>query len=318
MSGHFIDAAEGRFHFPIFVEAHAKINLTLDVLGRRADGYHELASVMQTVALHDTLLLRPAAPGVCACVCDVPELRGEENLALRAARMLRDEVDGGHHGVEIELRKQIPSQAGLGGGSSDAAAVLLSLNRLWSLDLDHDRLIGLAATLGSDVPFFVRGGTGRIGGRGEVVGALPGAQPLWLVLARPAAGSSTPAVFKGLTPADYSDGARTARVVATILAGEPLPLDALGNGLEAVAMRLEPAIAATREALVRAGAPVVHMSGSGSALYAPFRRLEEAEAVYRRAEAEVAWVQLTHTIGTGEERGSDSGGETNWDGVRAP
>jgi 4-diphosphocytidyl-2-C-methyl-D-erythritol kinase len=304
------------------VAAHAKINLTLDVLGRRADGYHELASVMQTVALHDTLLLRPAAPGVCTCFCDVPELRGEDNLALRAARMLRDEVDSRRHGVEIELRKQIPSQAGLGGGSSDAAAVLLSLNRLWSLDLGYDRLIALAAALGSDVPFFVRGGTGRIGGRGEVVGALPDAQPLWLVLARPTAGSSTPAVFKGLTRADYANGARTARVVAAIMAGEPLPLDALGNGLEVEAMRAEPAIAAARDALERAGAPVVRMSGSGSALYAPFRQLEEAEAVYRRAEAEVAWVQLTHTIGAGRARssssGSGSGGESNGGGLRVP
>src|SRR5215471_2073207 len=112
---------------PMFVRAYAKINLTLDVLGKRDDGYHELASVLQTVALHDTICLRPAAPGQITCVCNVPELAGSDNLAVRAVELLRNDEDHGRHGVLIELRKKIPARAGLGGGSSDAAVVLVAL-----------------------------------------------------------------------------------------------------------------------------------------------------------------------------------------------
>src|SRR5215467_3573893 len=133
-----------------FATAYAKINLTLDVLGEREDGYHELASVMQAVALHDTVLFRGSARDGVDCYCDVPHLAGPDNLACRAARLLHEQRRVAGDGVAIELRKGIPVQAGLGGGSSDAACVLNALNGLWDLGLDAAALEALGARLGSD------------------------------------------------------------------------------------------------------------------------------------------------------------------------
>src|SRR5262249_43935983 len=158
---------------------------TLDVLGTRKDGYHQLASVMQTIALADTLALTPRSDDALECICDLDELQTDANLALRAAHLLRGTGYMGP-GVTVELSKGIPVQAGLGGGSSDGAAALVALNHLWRLGLDTGRLEELASSLGSDVPFFVHGGTALIQGRGEVVHPLPDAEPLWLVLAKPA------------------------------------------------------------------------------------------------------------------------------------
>ena len=293
-------------HIPsVFVPAYAKVNLTLAVLGRRADGYHQLASVMQTVALHDTLRLAPLAQGDAvsstytppiAFACDLPELgAATDNLAVRAAQVMQGEAlaMGGdaarraRQGLLLELRKQTPTQAGLGGGSSDAACVLASLDALWGLGLGAARLEALAATLGSDTPFFVGGGTALIGGRGEVVTPLPDAEPLWLILLKPRVGVSTAAIFRALTPADYGDEADTQAVVAAIQARRPLPFDRLTNTLEPVTLRAYPAVATARERLLAAGAPVVRMSGSGPTLYAPFRSLDEATAVHRRLRADI-------------------------------
>ena len=304
-------------HIPsVFVHAYAKVNLTLAVLGRRADGYHRLASVMQTVALHDTLRLAPLMANDVALVsadaadidatpidlppiafaCDLPELGvAADNLAVRAARVMQGEARamGGdaarraQRGLLMELRKQTPTQAGLGGGSSDAACVLAALDALWGLGLGAARLEALAATLGSDTPFFVGGGTALIGGRGEVVTPLPDAEPLWLILLKPRVGVSTAAIFRALTPADYGDEADTQAVVATIQARRPLPFDRLTNTLEPVTLRAYPTVAAARERLLAAGAPVVRMSGSGPTLYAPFRSLSEAAAVHRRLRADI-------------------------------
>ncbi len=282
--------------FPVFVPAYAKINLTLDVLGRRDDGYHELASVMQTLALHDTIALRPAAPGICACYCNVPELHGKDNLALRAARLLIEELDCAHHGITIELRKSVPTQAGLGGGSSDAAAVLVALNRLWGLELDREHLSELAARLGSDVPFFVYGGTAMIGGRGEVVTPLPDAESLWIVVAMPHIGIPTPEVFRLLNAADYSDGGATRAVADAVRRGDEVPLGRLENGLESAAASVCVELAGLRDAMLAASAPAVRMSGSGAALYAPARCLETAEAIYGAAASWGARAWLTRTV----------------------
>ncbi|HLX57887.1 MAG TPA: 4-(cytidine 5'-diphospho)-2-C-methyl-D-erythritol kinase, partial [Ktedonobacteraceae bacterium] len=158
-----------------FVRAYAKINLTLEVTGRRADGYHELATVMQTVDLHDTLCLTAGGDGRVRVECTRAELSNEENLAAQAARLLRERF-ALSQGVLIELRKRIPVAAGLGGGSSDAAAVLLALRQWWRLPLSLPELQAMAATLGSDVPFFLTGGLAFCVGRGERVTPLG---PLW-------------------------------------------------------------------------------------------------------------------------------------------
>jgi 4-diphosphocytidyl-2-C-methyl-D-erythritol kinase len=283
--------------FDGFVPAYAKVNLTLDVLGKRTDGYHDLASVMQTISLADTLRLTVTEDEGIACETDVAELRTEENLAAQAAHLLWGTLPERQRlGVRIELRKGVPAQGGLGGGSSDAATVLAALNALWRAGQDVSALQRLAAALGSDVPFFIRGGTCLIEGRGERVTPLPDAAPLWLVLAKPPVSIPTPAVFRALTCAEYSTGEASAAAVAAIHAGQPMPEAALVNSLEPGVLRTYPEVAATREALLAAGAPLVRMSGSGPTLYAPFQTLVAAAEVYERVLAAGVRVWLCHTV----------------------
>jgi 4-diphosphocytidyl-2-C-methyl-D-erythritol kinase len=292
----------------VAVPAYAKINLTLAVLGKRADGYHELASILQTVSLHDTLRIAPTSGGgALTCAADVPALRSPHNLALRAAELLRRELDDPSLGAQIELHKEIPIQGGMGGGSSDAAAVLLALNRLWGAALPDERLMGLAARLGSDVPYFIVGGTARIGGRGEIVVPLPDVAPLWLVLARPPVGVSTAAVFRSLSPSDYGTAADTDAVEQAIRSGEPPPLDRLTNTLEAHVAARYPAVAAARGVLGQAGAPMVRMSGSGPTLYVPFRGRDEAATVYAEASRRGLRVWLARTVGREEYHAAITG-----------
>lgn len=285
----------------LFVPAYAKINLTLDVLGKREDGYHRLASVMQTVALHDTLHIQALDDGAIAFACNVAELRTDDNLALRAARLLAGTAPDRRLGAQVELRKEVPTQAGLGGGSSDGARVLTTLNALWRLELPSERLEMLAAQLGSDVPFFVRGGTALIEGRGEYVTPLPDAEPLWLVLAKPSIGVPTAQVFRGLGAESYTNGEDSEAVVGAIRERRPLPFERLTNALEPGVLQLFPPVALARDVLLDAGAPLVRMSGSGPTLFAPFRRLGAAAAVAERAQANTAGIAiwLTHTIGRG-------------------
>ena len=282
----------------VFVPAYAKINLTLAVLGRREDGYHRLASVMQTISLHDTLrfTVGGSVKAGGSFVCDVAELSAPDNLVARAADALRAEVGRPELGADIELHKEVPAQGGLGGGSSDAATTLAALNALWELGLSPERLETLAARLGSDTAYFVGGGTARIEGRGEVVRPLPDAEPLWLVLARPPVSVSTPSVFRALTPADYGDAADTDAVVAAIQAGQPLPFDRLTNTLERSVMQSYPVVLRARDSLLDLGASLVIMSGSGPSLFAPYRSLAAAAALYERAKARGLQVWLCHTV----------------------
>ena len=157
---------------PLHLRAHAKVNLALEVLGRRDDGYHELRTLFQTISLHDDIVLRPRAKDV-TIRCDHPDVpRDETNLAVRAARDLQ-RFAGVAQGVEITLTKRIPVAGGLGGGSSDAAAVLMGLDRWWRLGLGPDGLLPLARRLGADVPYFLIGGTALGIARGDEV------YPLW-------------------------------------------------------------------------------------------------------------------------------------------
>lgn len=283
----------------VFIPAYAKINLSLEVLGRRADGFHDLASVMQTISLHDTLLLRPAPEGTYELICDVPELQSADNLALRAARSLA-QAAGSARGVTIELRKAIPVQGGLGGGSSDGAAVLAALTRLWGLRLTHQEREHIAAELGSDMPFLLRGGTALVGGRGEQVAQLPDCEPLWLVIAKPPVAIPTAAAFRALTPSDFADGAASAAVAAALRQGAPLPLARLVNSFAASVRREYPVVAETWEAMRLAGAPLVCLSGSGPTLFAPFDALAPAAEVWRRLRAGGRETWLARTVTSAE------------------
>ena len=277
----------------IVVRAPAKINLTLDVLGRRPDGYHALRSVMQTLEIHDTLELRPAA--AIRFACDAPALAGEDNLVLRAAHLLRT-ASGYGGGVDITLRKRIPIDAGLGGGSSDAAATLLALNRVWGLALAPARLAELGAALGSDVPFFLYAPLALVSGRGEVVEVLPPVPPASVVLHQPPCGLSTARVFAALPPTSYGDGSGTERLLAALQAGLPPEQWPLSNGLQETVAALYPEVAAALRRLREAGAPHAVLTGSGSTVYALFARDDDARRVYTQLTAAGHHAILTATV----------------------
>ncbi len=279
-----------------FIRAYAKINLTLDVLGRRADGYHELATVMQEIDLYDTLCLTATDDGRVQLLCSVPELNNTENLVVRAAELVRRQL-GLEQGVRIELLKRIPVAAGLGGGSSDAAAVLLALQR--QLPLSQADLLDLAAALGSDVPFFLTGGLALCEGRGERVQPLDVQLPpsmRWLLLLKPAISISTADVFRSLSASDYTDGSHSRAVCTALAEGRsPEPQD-LHNALERGVLEHYPEVARAREALVQAGAPLVRLSGSGPTLFAPFADLAQALTVQRRLQAQAYETYLSRAV----------------------
>jgi 4-diphosphocytidyl-2-C-methyl-D-erythritol kinase len=264
----------------IELSAAAKVNLALEVLGRRADGYHEIASVMQGVELSDRIVLedvaslelKTMAPGVPT---------DASNLALRAAVTLR-EAAGIERGVRITLDKRIPVAAGLGGGSADAAAVLLGLNRLWGLRWPIARLTEVAVRLGMDVPFFLRGGAGFATGRGETLDQMRG-MALALVLVNPRYASSTAEAYGRLTPAVYTDGAR-ARAMAAALRTKRVERVAgnLYNALEAAVAPVQPEIGRMKAALLAAGALGALMSGSGPTVFGIARSLDHARQIQRR------------------------------------
>jgi 4-diphosphocytidyl-2-C-methyl-D-erythritol kinase len=262
------------------LSAAAKVNLALEVLGRRADGYHEVVTVMQAVELCDRIVLEDiAALELATTAPGVPT--DASNLALRAAMILR-ERSGLDRGVRITLDKRIPVAAGLGGGSTDAAAVLLGLNRLWSLRWPIARLAEVAVTLGMDVPFFLRGGAALATGRGEKLEAMR-STALALVLVNPRYASSTSEAYGRLTPAMYTDGAR-ARAMATALESKRVERVAgtLYNALEAAVLPAQPEIGRMKAALLAAGALGAVMSGSGPTVFGIARSLDHARQIQRR------------------------------------
>ena len=174
----------------VTIEANAKINLTLDILGKRPDGFHEVAMVMQTIGLHDTMVMEKTESEIELSI-SVPWLKADEkNLAWRAAELMRQEFNLGG-GVRMELTKRIPIAAGLAGGSADAAAVLKGMNDLYGLQLSEEKLCELGARLGSDIPFCIKGGTMLATGRGEVLKRLSDMPETWVVLAKPRISVST-------------------------------------------------------------------------------------------------------------------------------
>ena len=264
----------------VTLTAAAKVNLTLEVLGKRPDGYHELATVLQTVDLADRLVLEDADElAMTTTSTDVPADAG--NLALRAAVALREAAKV-ERGVRVHLDKRIPVAAGLGGGSTDAAAVLLGLNRLWNLRWAGTRLAEVAETLGMDVPFFLKGGVALGTGRGERLGRVAG-MPLALVLVNPGTGMSTAAVYGRVTPAMYSGGGRSQAMVAALASRRPARVAAsLYNGLEAAVAGSSPDLQRMRAALMAAGALGAMMSGSGPTVFGVARSFEHARQIRAR------------------------------------
>ena len=253
------------------VMAPAKVNLTLEVLSLRDDGYHDVASIMQTIDLSDTLKLEP--DDAVSISCDRPDLESPSNLVLKAATALK-EMTGYKKGVRVMLEKRIPVAAGLGGGSSDAAATLKGLNQMWELGLSIEQLSEVAAGLGSDVPFFLHGGTAMVSGWGERVRSLPPADLEWLVVLTPPikVPDKTASLYRALGVADYTAGALTRKLEARIRGRGDVPPQFLFNAFDSVAYDAFPGLDQYWSTFQAMGAREIHLAGSGPSMFAPVSR----------------------------------------------
>jgi len=267
--------------------AYAKINLSLEVLGKRPDGYHNLATVMQTIGLYDQLHIAPAPD--LEFDCNLPDLVEENNLVWRAAIQLFDKLPAHNKmGANIVLEKAIPVAGGLGGGSSDAASTLLALNDLWDLSLSQDELVEEAARLGSDVPFFIYGGTMLAEGRGEELSQLPPLKPAWVVLLNPGLEmpfDKTSQLYQALCRSDYSDGSITLQLVKSLQSAKHPSQSLLFNAFERAAYERFPQLDQFRGAMVEAGADYVRLSGSGPTLFTLLDDEMEASQIATKLQA---------------------------------
>lgn len=281
----------------LVLAAYAKINLALDILHKRSDGYHEVAMVMQSIALADRVAFSDREAGISVST-NLPGLDcGPANLAYRAAALIAAS-SGCKRGIHIKLDKRIPLAAGLAGGSSDAAAVLAGLNRLWGLGLKAAELETLAATIGSDVPFCLRGGTVLATGRGEVLTPLPALPRVWMVLAKPAVEVSTAWAYQNYRPhvvvARPDIRGMTACLENRDLAGVA---HRLGNVLESVTIPAHPEIAHLKAAMTQQGALACLMSGSGPTVFGLAGDKDQAERIAAVLKAGTdAQIMVTATI----------------------
>jgi 4-diphosphocytidyl-2-C-methyl-D-erythritol kinase len=280
----------------ITLKAPAKINLTLEVIGKRPDGYHEIRSVFQSIDLFDTLHFTGA--GDISFRCDLPGWSAVKSLVSKAAKLLLDST-GYKRGAEIKLEKRIPVLSGLGGDSSDAAAVFKGLNELWGLRLSRDKLLTLAAQLGSDVPFFISGGTVLASGRGDIVEPLPSPAGLFLVLVVPdirVEPGKTGRMYAALKPSHFTDGSMTQKLKETLVKKEKPNSSQLFNTFENVAFSYFSGLGVYKEHLLKLGAPRVHLAGSGPALFTMFSNKSRAEDLSRRCQDQGMTTYLVKTL----------------------
>lgn len=250
--------------------AYAKLNLTIEVLGPRDDGYHEVRTILQTIDLSDRLIIMDSPK--LQVECDQPSLTGDANLvwqgAMGLAQLARVEPK-----AHINIQKRIPIGMGLGGGSSDAAAALVALNRLWDLNMNDEDLMRVAVGLGSDVPFFLKGGTSLGKGRGELIVDLPSLPklPLTLVCPRITVPKKTATMYSSLTIAHYSDGGITSHM-SEIIAGGQFATDSVSgmmhNVFEGVVAKVFPNLTWLQQQLSALAPGRFHLSGAGPALFA--------------------------------------------------
>jgi|SRR5882724_2220510 len=297
------------FGTSLTLPAFAKINLSLRVLGKRPDGYHEIQTVLQTISLHDTLRFTVTnAPHIVLACDDRRVLSGAENLVCRAAAALQQQFRS-RQGAYIVLEKKIPVEAGLGGGSSDAAITLLALAHLWQTRATEDDLLEIAGSLGADVPFFFRGGTALGTGIGKDINALSDAGDKFLLVIKPNAGISTAAAYQALNaPSLTSAEAKT--ILSSSQGGEffdNLDSNAFQNDFEAVAFGLEPEIARAKASLIRAGARAALLAGSGSAVFGIFDGGDAQKRAIQTIELEAGWrVFPCRTVGRSQYRSAMS------------
>lgn len=278
----------------ITVRAFAKINLYLKILAKRPDGFHDIETVMQNISLYDRIFIESGGKGIVV-VSDHPAVpSGAGNICYKAAQRLMKL--SGEDGVRIKIEKNIPSGAGLGGGSSDAAAVISALNKLWELSLETDAMMKIASDIGSDVPFFISGGRALCRGRGDLIEKLPDPEKAFFVLIKPDESVPTKWAYEEY---DRLSGARKYECLGSkaggILSSMP-PSAHCENDFEKVVLPKYPAIKKTKELLLSAGAKTALLTGSGSAVFCPADDKAHAEKIFSRVRNEYAASFLVSTV----------------------
>jgi 4-diphosphocytidyl-2-C-methyl-D-erythritol kinase len=261
-------------------KAPAKINLALDVLFKRPDGYHEVEMIMTTVDLADRIELKEITGNHIQILSHnrfVPD--DHRNLAYQAAFILKERF-GINKGVSITIEKNIPVAAGLAGGSSDAAATLRGLNRLWKLGLSMDELAEIGAEIGSDVSFCVYGGTALARGRGEKITHLPAPPKCWVILAKPTIGVSTADIYKRLQTSKMEHPDVPGMISAIMENNYHDVCEGLGNVLEQVTLQLYPEVANIKDQMKTFGADSVLMSGSGPTVFGLVEHDSRMQRIY--------------------------------------
>lgn len=269
----------------------AKINRSLRVLGKRSDGYHEVCTVMQTISLCDQLIFELIDEDRIVVICDDPAVpTNETNLVTRAAIALRQRM-ATPLGVRVVLLKRIPMQAGLGGGSSNAAVTLLALNELWSAGLEHDELRALGSKLGADVPFFLMGGRVLAEGVGTRLTALPdiGNEPLVVIL--PNARVATKRAYEALNAPSLTTSNPISILASSFTTPDPGECDQWPpqNDFEDVIFEIEPEIRRAKQALLESGARAALLAGSGSGVFGIFESREARRVSLEKLSCEEGW-----------------------------
>lgn len=263
------------------LRANAKINLFLEVLDKRPDGYHNIETVFQSIDLHDVIILRGNSPGTIEVECDNPEVPlDSSNLAYRAAELLSRE-SGKSYGAQIHIIKRIPVGAGLAGGSTDAAATLVGLNELWGLDYSTEELMRLGSELGADVPFCILGGTALGKGRGDELTQLASFSDVPVVLVKPGFQVSTSWAYTALGNLDLTRARKSANILTTKMRRRNVSSigGELFNIFESVVMGEYPLVGRIKEELIRAGALGALMTGSGPTVFALARDTSSARYI---------------------------------------
>ncbi|HOM02656.1 MAG TPA: 4-(cytidine 5'-diphospho)-2-C-methyl-D-erythritol kinase [Acetivibrio sp.] len=266
----------------ISLNAHAKINLSLDVIGKRQDGYHEVRMIMQTIALHDEVIVESKDAGI-EVECDKPWVPGgSDNIAYKAANLMMERYKI-ESGVGIKILKRIPVAAGLAGGSADAAAVIKGMNELFSLNLDEAELMGIGKQVGADVPFCIKGGTMLSEGIGEKLTQIPSFQGVDIVLVKPKVGVSTAWVYNNLKLDKISSRPDTDLLIKAISDRNIVCLaQNMKNVLETVTIEKYEVINDIKNELLRLGALGSMMSGSGPSVFGIFEDGKKAHLAYER------------------------------------
>ena len=270
------------------IRSYAKINLALTVLGKRGDGYHEIRTVFQSIDLHDELEIRPCVRLEVHCngTCDIPD---GENTVRRAALAL-SRAASPHPGAEVLLTKRIPVGAGLGGGSSNAAAALLGLSRFWGIRIGEPEMLSIASSIGSDVPFFLRGGTALGIGRGEEVYPLDEVLPAHLVVVFPGVHISTAAAYQNLQLELTSDRSlHKIQGFCGLIGKDSRCMAGIFNDFETSILPAYPAVKEAKDFLLERGATAAMLSGSGSSVFGFFSNEESALAVSRSPMVRGGW-----------------------------